>query len=82
MDTTDDRTHGDLAELNLPEVVPHEAWLRARLALLEREKALTRQRDALNADRRRLPMVEVTTDYRFDGPGGEAGLLDLFAGRL
>jgi len=75
--TTDD----GLAGLNLPEVVPRETWLRARTELLEREKALTRERDALNAARRRLPMVEVTADYRFDGEGGEVGLRDLFEGR-
>jgi predicted dithiol-disulfide oxidoreductase (DUF899 family) len=79
---TDDRTDGGLDGLNLPEIVPRATWLRARIDLLEREKALTRERDALNADRRRLPMVEVTTDYRFDGPHGEVGLLELFDGRL
>jgi predicted dithiol-disulfide oxidoreductase (DUF899 family) len=79
---TDPRHENALEHLDLPEVVPRDAWLRARTALLEREKALTRERDALNAARRRLPMVEVTTDYRFDGPDGEVGLLDLFEGRL
>jgi len=78
---TGPHTDVDLTRLNLPEVVPHETWRRARIALLEREKALTRERDALNADRRRLPMVEVTADYRFDGPNGEVGLIDLFEGR-
>jgi len=53
----------------------------ARTALLAREKELTRVRDALNANRRRLPMVEITKDYRFDGPEGTVGLLDLFDGR-
>ena len=43
--------------------------------------ALTRQRDALNMARRRLPMVAVEQDYRFQGPQGEVGLLELFAGR-
>jgi predicted dithiol-disulfide oxidoreductase (DUF899 family) len=65
----------------LPEIVTQDAWLQARIELLEREKELTRQRDALSADRRRLPMVEITEDYRFEGPGGPASLLDLFAGR-
>lgn len=78
---TDARTADGLAGLNLPEVVPYDTWLRARLDLLEREKALTRERDALNAARRQLPMVEVTADYRFDGEGGEVGLRDLFEGR-
>ncbi len=53
----------------------------ARKALLEREKELTRQRDALNADRRRLPMVRIEKDYVFDGPDGEVRLLDMFQGR-
>ena len=67
--------------MNLPEVVSRPAWREARKALLVREKELTRQRDALNADRRRLPMVEITEDYTFDGPGGPASLLDVFEGR-
>ena len=65
----------------LPEVVSRQEWLAARKALLVREKEATRARDALNADRRRLPMVEIDKPYRFEGPDGEVGLLDLFAGR-
>lgn len=65
----------------LPEIVSRGEWLAARVALLEREKQLTRLRDQLNADRRRLPMVRVEKDYRFEGPGGEATLADLFEGR-
>lgn len=68
--------------LALPEVVSREAWRAARKELLEREKELTRARDALAADRRRLPMVEIEKDYVFQGPDGEARLLDLFEGRL
>lgn len=71
-----------LAGLDLPELASRDLWLRARKELLEREKALTRERDALNAARRRLPMVEVTTDYRFHGPDGELTLVELFEGRL
>jgi predicted dithiol-disulfide oxidoreductase (DUF899 family) len=67
--------------MSLPEVVSQEEWRAARVALLEREKRLTRERDALNADRRRMPMVEITKDYRFTGPEGEVTLLDLFDGR-
>lgn len=59
-------------------VVSHEAWLEARKALLDREKAFTRERDALAAARRALPRVEITTDYRFEGEDGEVGLPDLF----
>ena len=67
--------------MSLPDVVSREEWRAARKALLVREKELTRQRDALNADRRRLPMVEITEDYTFEGAGGPASLLDLFEGR-
>jgi len=67
--------------MNLPDIVPREDWLAARKALLVKEKELTRARDALAADRRRLPMVRITKDYRFTGPSGEVGLLDLFDGR-
>lgn len=65
----------------LPEVVSRDAWLAARKELLAREKALTKARDALAADRRRLPMVRVEKDYVFTGPEGEVRLVDLFAGR-
>ncbi len=67
--------------MSLPQVVTREEWLVARKELLVKEKALTRARDALNADRRRLPMVEVTKAYAFAGPDGRAGLVDLFEGR-
>ena len=62
----------------LPEVVSREQWLEARLALLAQEKELTRRRDALNAERRRLPMVRVEKEYVFDGPDGKVGLAGLF----
>ncbi len=67
--------------MSLPQVVAREEWIVARKELLVKEKELTRARDAVNADRRRLPMVEVVKDYAFDGPHGRAGLLDLFEGR-
>ncbi|GAA2819631.1 DUF899 domain-containing protein [Saccharopolyspora taberi] len=66
---------------NLPEVVSRAEWLAARKELLLKEKELTRARDRINADRRRLPMVRVDKDYAFTGPDGEVGLLDLFEGR-
>jgi predicted dithiol-disulfide oxidoreductase (DUF899 family) len=62
-------------------VVSEQEWNARREALLIREKALTRARDALAAERRRLPVVEVAKEYRFEGPDGEASLLDLFEGR-
>ncbi|MFW6192242.1 MAG: DUF899 domain-containing protein [Gemmatimonadota bacterium] len=65
----------------LPEVVSPEAWREAREALLAKEKAHTRARDALAAERRRLPMVEIEKAYVFEGPSGDAALVDLFEGR-
>jgi len=68
--------------MSLPEIVSREQWTRARTRLLEREKALTRARDDVAAERRRLPMVEVTQSYRFTAAdGGDRTLLDLFEGR-
>jgi predicted dithiol-disulfide oxidoreductase (DUF899 family) len=66
--------------MNLPQVVSRDEWLAARTEFLAREKALTRAIDGLNADRRRLPMVLVDKPYRFEGPDGTVGLLDLFDG--
>jgi len=65
----------------LPKIVSNEEWIAARRDLLDKEKEFTRQRDRLNTERRELPMVEVTTHYKFDGPDGAASLLDLFEGR-
>jgi len=67
--------------LDLPEVVSREEWLAARKELLGKEKRFTRERDALNADRRRLPMVEIDEPYVFHGPQGDVGLAELFEGR-
>jgi predicted dithiol-disulfide oxidoreductase (DUF899 family) len=64
-----------------PPIVTRTEWLAARKALLVQEKALTKQRDAVNAKRRRLPMVPVEKQYVFDGPTGEKTLLDLFDGQ-
>ena len=61
---------------NLPEVVSREEWLAARKELLVKEKELTRARDRVNADRRRLPMVRMDKPYTFEGPDGIVGLLD------
>ena len=67
--------------MSLPNVVTRDEWLTARQELLAKEKELTRQRDALNVERRNLPMVEIDKDYVFEGPDGNASLLDLFEGR-
>jgi predicted dithiol-disulfide oxidoreductase (DUF899 family) len=66
---------------NLPEVVSREEWFAARKELLAKEKEVTRARDRLNADRRRLPMVRIDKQYAFEGPAGTVDLLDLFEGR-
>jgi predicted dithiol-disulfide oxidoreductase (DUF899 family) len=65
----------------LPEVVSREEWLEARRRLLAEEKELTRRRDALNTERRNLPMVEIEDEYVLEGPGGPTPLADLFEGR-
>ncbi len=62
----------------LPEVVTREQWLEARKWLLAAEKQDTRRRDALNADRRRLPMVRIEKEYLLDGPQGKVPLARLF----
>ncbi len=60
------------------QVVSRDEWLKARLALLEKEKAFTRERDALSAERQAMPWVEITKDYRFDTEDGPKSLGDLF----
>jgi predicted dithiol-disulfide oxidoreductase (DUF899 family) len=67
--------------MDLPRVVSRDEWLVARKELLAKEKEATRGRDALNAERRRLPMVRIDEDYAFEGPEGRVGLADLFEGR-
>jgi predicted dithiol-disulfide oxidoreductase (DUF899 family) len=69
------------APLSPTKVVSREAWLTARKAHLEREKALTRELDALREERRRLPWVRIETPYSFEGPDGPCMLADLFRGR-
>jgi len=62
-------------------IVSQDAWLAARRALLAKEKAFTKARDALSAERREMPWVKVAKDYVFDGPRGRESLADLFEGR-
>lgn len=64
-----------------PEIVDRESWLRERAALLAREKAHTREGDAIAAARRRLPMVEVDATVELVGPNGVTPLRDIFQGR-
>jgi predicted dithiol-disulfide oxidoreductase (DUF899 family) len=62
-------------------VVSAKDWEAARQQMLVKEKAMTRARDALAAERRRMPWMAVEKSYVFDGPGGKASLEDLFDGR-
>ena len=64
-----------------PPIVSQQEWEAERQRLLVKEKELTRARDALAAERRRMPWLSVTTRYEFDGPRGKVSLLDLFEGR-
>jgi len=66
---------------NTPPVVSPEEWDSAREEMLVREKEVTRARDTLAAERRRMPWMAVEQDYRFEGPDGPVSLLDLFEGR-
>jgi predicted dithiol-disulfide oxidoreductase (DUF899 family) len=63
------------------EVVSPAQWVAARKELLVREEEAARAREAVNAARRALPMVKIGKDYVFEGPGGKAGLPELFEGR-
>jgi predicted dithiol-disulfide oxidoreductase (DUF899 family) len=58
--------------MNLPEIASPAEWRAARVALLTREKEVTRLRDELSADRRRLPMVLIDKPYTFEGPQGRS----------
>src|SRR6201997_1901407 len=62
-------------------IVSPKEWEAARERLLAKEKAQTRARDALAAERRRMPWMAVEIAYSFDGPAGKVSLLDLFDGR-
>ena len=77
---SNDRDDGRVA-MRRPPIVPREEWEAAREQLLVKEKALTRARDALAAERRRMPWLAVEKAYEFVGPEGKLSLLDLFDGR-
>jgi predicted dithiol-disulfide oxidoreductase (DUF899 family) len=67
--------------MTLPRIATRDEWVAARKELLAKEKELTRQRDALNVERRNLPMVAVPKDYVFNGTTGNVRLADMFDGR-
>ena len=62
-------------------VVSRDEWIAARKAHLANEKAFTKARDQLSAERRALPWVKVEKNYLFDTPEGKKSLADLFDGR-
>src|SRR5256714_14535330 len=65
----------------LPAVVDRATWQTELDKLLVREKAHTREGDAIAAARRRLPMVEVNPTIQLVGPHGSVTLLEVFEGR-
>src|SRR5437870_9346303 len=67
--------------MKTPPIESAQKWEAARQQLLVKEKASTRARDALAAERRRMPWLAVEKNYAFYGPKGKASLLDLFGGR-
>jgi predicted dithiol-disulfide oxidoreductase (DUF899 family) len=67
--------------MNTPATVSPQEWKAAREKLLVKEKELTHARDALAAERRRMPWMAVEKEYSFEGPNGRASLVDLFEGR-
>src|SRR6267143_2911402 len=67
--------------MKTPPIVSQQEWEAARQQLLVKEKAFTRSRDALAAERRRMPWMSVEKRYEFGGPKGKLSLLDLFEGR-
>src|SRR4026209_1170285 len=68
-------------QINHPKIASSQEWEGARKRLRVKEKEWTRARDALAAERRRMPWLAVEKEYEFDGPKGRASLLDLFEGR-
>src|SRR4051794_22853737 len=80
-ETDETSTSRRTAVMQTPPIVSPPEWQAAREKLLVKEKELTRARDALAAERRRMPRMAVEKDYRFEGPSGPVSLLDLFEGR-
>jgi predicted dithiol-disulfide oxidoreductase (DUF899 family) len=71
----------DMSTMKTPPIVSPEEWKAAREKMLVKEKAFTHSRDALAAERRRMPWMLVEKKYEFEGPKGRVSLLDLFEGR-
>jgi predicted dithiol-disulfide oxidoreductase (DUF899 family) len=68
-------------QMNTPPIVSQREWEAAHQQLIVKEKVFTRSRDALAAERRRMPWVAVEKKYEFNGPRGRVSLLDLFEDR-
>ena len=68
-------------QMKPPRIVSPKEWEAACQQLLAKEKEVTHARDALAAERRRMPWLAVEKKYEFEGPKGKASLLDLFDGR-
>src|SRR4029079_2587008 len=68
-------------QMQTPPVLSADAWNAARDQMLVKEKAFTHARDALSAERRRMPWMAIEKPYTFEGPQGKVSLLDLFEGR-
>src|SRR5262245_20108272 len=79
--TEDVQHHKRHLEMNTPPIVSRQEWEAAWQQMLGKEKSFTRARDALAAERRRMPWMAVEKKYEFDGPRGKVSLLDLFEGR-
>src|SRR6266478_6323582 len=80
-ETRDMQHHSEHLGMNTPPIVSRQEWEAAHQQMLVKEKALMRARDALAADRRRMPWMAVEKAYEFEGPRGKVSLLDLFEGR-
>jgi predicted dithiol-disulfide oxidoreductase (DUF899 family) len=70
-----------LPAMDRPPVVSKSEWDAAWRQMLVKEKAHTRARDALAAERRKMPWLAVEKPYEFEAPNGRLSLLDLFGGR-
>src|SRR5664279_3452421 len=81
MTSSENSRQQQLPAMNAPPVVSAQEWDAAREQMLVKEKEMIRARDALAAERRRMPWLAVEKTYTFDGPEGKASLLDLFKGR-
>jgi predicted dithiol-disulfide oxidoreductase (DUF899 family) len=80
-DPTGTNTSGAKLSMSAPPVVSAKEWKAAHAKMLVKEKAFGKSRDALAAERRRMPWVRVEKDYQFEGPEGKTNLLGLFKGR-